>query len=355
MEKRITPTANCTSVEVFDEWGPNKGQMCMAGIPEDKPLPVIAEISPEELKVKQLTQEEVRQNTIRNPVVLDGEPQIAVLRRPDIKLATHPEITVALPVGDKEVGQVFVCPKEHGGCGLQWYQHGFRHPHLVPVAFMIGHMNLVPPLNVTMAYLFEGGRLSAEARQIMTKKAIRMGSKYILYWDDDTIPHHDSLFKLHTWMEMHPDAGAVTGIYTTRTNPPVPLIFEKHGVGPAWGVPLGEDAEPQPVFGSGAGFLLARVEAIKDVIEKEKAANNGQEIAMWQDTSTQPADKYDPEKPMRDQFHVTWGHDIRFCKLLNEHDWPVYAHGQVLCGHYDIETGKTFKVPDDAPGFKHAE
>jgi hypothetical protein len=304
-------------------------------------------------KYEDAAEQSVPQRTIENPVVLDGEPQISVLRRPDIKLATHPEITIALPCGDKEMGQVFTCPKEHGGCGMQWYQAGFKHPHLVPVAFQIAHMNIQPPLNVTMAYLFEGGRLSAEARQIMTKKAIRMGSKYILYWDDDVTPPSNGLFVLHTWMELHPEAGAITGVYTTRTEPQVPLIFEQHGKGPAWNIPLGEDAEPQPIFGCGAGFLLVRIEAIKDVIERMKIANNGREIAMWQDVVTEPAEKYNPEKPLHEQFQVTWGHDIRFCKLLNEHNWPVYVHGQILCGHHDIETGKTYNVPDDAPGFGH--
>lgn len=213
-------------------------------------------------------------------------------------------------------------------------------------------MNMQPPMNCTMAYMFESGRLSAEARQIMTKKAIRLGSKYILYWDDDTIPPTHALFNMHTWMEKHPDAGAISAIYTTRTEPQVPLIFEKHGQGPAWDIPMGPAAEPQPIFGAGAGFLLARVEAIVSTIEKLKTENDGEEIAMWQDVVTSPATEHNPEGSKR-QYNTTWGHDIRFCKLLNENDWPVYVTGQVLAGHYDIETDTMFTVPEDAPGFKH--
>jgi hypothetical protein len=287
---------------------------------------------------------------VENPVVLDGEPKITAVRRANIKLATHPEIVIAIPNGRKEVGQVFKCPADQGGCDHTWFQNGFSYPYLVPFQFLVAFMNMIMPLNCTVAYCFEPNRLSAEARQIMTKKAIRMGAKYILYWDDDTLPPEMGLFTMHTWMEMHPEVGAISGIYTTRTNPPVPLIFEQHGRGAAWSIPMGPGAEPVPIFGAGAGFLLARVDAIKDTIAKMAIANNGQEVAIWQDVVTRPA----KDAPERAQFTTTWGRDVRFCKLLNEHGWPVYAHGNVLCGHYDIETSQVFEVPTTAPGFQHA-
>lgn len=287
---------------------------------------------------------------VENPVVLDGEPAMTVLRKPSIKLATHPEIAIAIPNGRKEQGQVFKCPVELGGCGHSWFQNGHAHPYLTPFHFNVAFMNMIMPLNCTVAYLFEANRLSAEARQIMTKKAIRMGSKYILYWDDDTIPPPMGLFKMHAWMEMHPEAGAISGIYTTRTNPPVPLIFEKHGQGSAWNIPLGPGAEPVQIFGAGAGFLLARVDAIKDTIAQMTVENNGQEVAIWQDTVTRPANEDGSEI----EFTTTWGHDVRFCKLLGDHGWPVYAHGEILCGHYDIESGEMFEMPANAPGFNHA-
>lgn len=287
---------------------------------------------------------------VDNPVALDGEPDITFIRRPSIKLATHPEIMIAIPNGRKDHGSVFQCPAHLGGCDKTWHQVGFGHPYLVPFQFLVAFINMIVPLNCTTAYTFQANKLSAEARQIMTKKAIRMGSKYILYWDDDTLPPPMGLFQMHAWMEMHPEAGAISGIYTTRTNPPVPLIFEEHGRGSAWSIPMGPGVEPVPIFGAGAGFLLARVDAIKDTIAKMALENNGEEVAIWQDVVTQPA------SPNGDtlEFTTTWGHDVRFCKMLNDHGWPVYAHGGVLCGHYDIETSQIFEVPMNAPGFQHA-
>ena len=284
---------------------------------------------------------------VTNAVVLDGEPQIVALRRPDIKLSTTPQIVVALPCGNKESATVFKCPTDEGGCGQQWLQRGFGHPHLVPFHWVIANMQMVPPLNCVMSYLVESGRMSAEARQIMTKKAIRMNPKYILYWDDDTLPEPMGLYRLHAWMEMHPEAGAISGIYTTRTDPPVPLIFEKHGQGAAWDIPMGPGTGATPIFGAGAGFLLARIEAIVDVIARMTAENNGVEVPIWQDMQVITTN----DACEADKFTAIWGHDVRFCRLLNEHDWPVYAHGDVICKHYDIEENKMYTVPKDAPGY----
>ena len=282
-----------------------------------------------------------------NHNVLDGEPKLQALRRSSIKLATSPQIAVAIPIGDKHEHTMMVCPKSMDGCGMSWAASGVRIPNMVPAQWSMSQQNMVVPLNVSMQYLFEGGRLSAEARQIMTKKAIRMGVKYILYWDDDTLPPEMGLYTLHNWMEQNPEAGAISGVYTSRVDPPEPFIYEKHGAGAWWDFPMGPGAEPQPIFGAGAGFLMARIEAISDTIAKMTEANSGQEIPIWADERTILSTASDGERR-----RVLWGHDVRFCRLLNKHDWPVYVHGAVLCGHLDIATQKIYTVPNDAPGLK---
>ncbi len=282
-----------------------------------------------------------------NNVALDGEAKISANRRASIKLKGNPHIVVALPVGPTKQMHVLTCPEEGGGCGKKWTDsRAFDIPAVVPVQFLLCHMNLVTPLNTTMTYLAEHGRLSAEARQIMTKQAIRLGAKYVLYWDIDTLPPQLGLYKMHNYMERHPEVGAISGVYTTRETPNEPLIYTAHGEGAAWDFPMGDDAEPSPIFGAGAGFLLARVDAIKDVIEKEQAENGGVEVPIWADERTMA------EEEDGNRRKIMWGHDIRFCYLLNKHDWPVYVDGRVLCDHVDIGSGKAYSVPKDAPGFK---
>jgi hypothetical protein len=274
---------------------------------------------------------------------VDGPVQGVQPRKTPIKMADAPQIAVCVPIGGKHVKAALTCSKDMGGCGTVWGQNeGVRMPNLVPFHFLLSHMNLQQPLNTGMTYFFESGRLSAEARQLMTKNALRLGAKYILYWDDDTLPDPLGLYTLHNWMERNPKAGAVSGVYTTRQHPNEPLIYTAQGNGAAWDFEMGPGAQPEPILGAGAGFLLARSEAIQDVIDK-MTEDEGREIPIWSDENVEGQDG------KRGHF---WGHDVRFCKLLNEYGWPVYVHGEVLCGHYDTQTGQTFQVPKDAPGFE---
>jgi hypothetical protein len=271
---------------------------------------------------------------IDNEIVLDGHPDIQVARRTSIKLADKPRIIVAMPIGGKPVVDVF-----QDKDGKQYAnQRGFRAQGLIPVHFMLSHMNWVPPLNVSMAYMTKMNMLSSHARQVMTMEAIRAGAEYIFYVDDDTLIPPLGLYTLYNFMEQNPHAGAVTGVYTTRETPNEPLVYTAHGEGAAWDFEMGPGAKPELCFGAGAGCLLARVSAIKAWMED----NPG--VPIWADQKEIPSEAGENS--------VMWGHDIRFCRMLNMAGFPVYVHGQVLCGHYDIRTGQTFVVPETAPGFQ---
>jgi hypothetical protein len=270
--------------------------------------------------------------------ILDGQPDAVVRRRTSVKLADKPQIAVAIPVGGKPIQNVLPCPK----CGIDYaVDTGFVIPAHVPAAFLLSHMNWIPPLNAAMTYMIRSGLRSPHARQIMTMEAIRQDAKYIFYVDDDTLVPPMGLYTLHNFMERNPDAGAVGGIYTSREDPPEPFVYRSHGEGAAWDIEMGPGATPEKVLGLGAGCLMARVEAIKDWM----SANPNTPI--WADQRDVPADPNDTGGR-----RVMWGHDIRFCVLLTEHGWPVYADGRVLCEHYDAATNRVFRVPTDAPGFK---
>jgi len=273
------------------------------------------------------------QQKVQNDIVLDGHADIAVARRTAIKLADKPRVVVCMPVGGKPVVDVF---EDLDGNKVA-NERGFRAQGLVPIQFLLSHMNWTPPLNVSLAYMVKMNMLSSHARQVMTMEAIRAGAEYIFYVDDDTLIPPLGLYTLYNFMEQNPHAGAVSGVYTTRQNPNEPLIYKEHGAGCAWDFEMGPGAKPEVIFGAGAGCLLARVSAIKAVME----ANPG--VPVWAD---------EKDLPGQDKRGVMWGHDIRFCRLLNLHGFPVYVDGKVLCGHYDIKTGQTFEVPPTAPGFQ---
>jgi hypothetical protein len=294
----------------------------------------------------------MNQQTVQqfNHNVLDGEPKIVFDRPAQIKLSNAPKIVFAMPIGGKKTAVLFKCDN----CKEEYAEvPAYMVPNLVPVQTMLNYHQLQMPLNVTTSFLVEAGRLSAEARQIMTKKAIRMGAQYIIYWDDDVLVPADAVKRMYNFMEKNPEVGVTGAVCTTRQDPAEPVVYRTHGDGACWDFEAGEGAIPEPVLGVGSGFMMARVSAITDIIAKLTVDNNGAEVPVWADeTVFKPHEDQTRGINVRELF---WGHDVRFCRLMQEAGYHVCVHGAVLCGHLDIVTGIIYGLPEDAPGFKKVQ
>jgi 2-polyprenyl-3-methyl-5-hydroxy-6-metoxy-1,4-benzoquinol methylase len=124
-------------------------------------------------------------------------------------------------------------------------------------------------------------------------------------------------------------------------------VYKKHGCGPYWGFEAGEDATPEPVFAIASGFMMARVSAIRAIMAK----NPG--VPVWADSqAVETATAANGEEMVS---KLSWGHDIRFCKLMWEAGYEVHVDGRVLCDHFDITTQKTFRLPQDSEPFRRAK
>lgn len=286
-----------------------------------------------------------------NHDVLDGEPTIEFDRPPDIKLSNAPKIVFAVPVGSKRLIDHFLCPKDQGGCGIEAQTiPSVLSPSMVPVLFMLSYHGLQLPLNVTTSFITVSGYLSSEGRQMLTKRALRMGAKYIIFWDDDVLPPADAVYRLYNFMEKNPKVGITAAVCTTRGPIVEPVVYKAHGDGCTWDFECGPDAKPEQIFAAGGGFTMVRASAIVDVIEKGKAENNGQEIPVWADEKIL-SDHEDPARGIHKR-NIFWGHDVRLYRLLQEAGWYACIHGGVLCGHLDINTNTVYYMPEDAPGFQ---
>ena len=276
---------------------------------------------------------------IRENFDLTGPISYAVDRRSNIKLRGTPTIVICMPVGPKDTKYIFETPD-----GNQWNGAPFITPAMVPVQWALNHMRIVTPLNTSMTYLVKWGERSAKARQHMTMQALEMNPDYILYWDDDVLVEPLSLYTLYNFMQQTPEAGAVTGVYCTRESPTEPMIYKRHGEGAYWGFQAGPEAKPEEIFSCGAGFLLVRASVIRQVI----ADNPGEPV--WADefmVQLDPSTEVDPNR------RTMWGHDIRFCKLIQESGSKVFVDGRVMLGHIDIETGRVFALPEDSLPYRN--
>lgn len=272
---------------------------------------------------------------------LRGPVSYATDRRDLIKLRGTPTIVVCMPVGAKAEARIFETPD-----GNRWSGDHFLAPAMVPIQWALNHMRLVVPLNTSMSYLVKWGERSAKARQYMTMQALDMGCDYILYWDDDVLAPPLSVYTLYNFMQQHPEVGLACGVYTTRNDPSEPMIYKRHGEGAYWGFQAGEGAEPEEIFAAGAGFMLARASAVRDMV----AANPGD--AVWADEF---AVTVDADRPADQNNRLMWGHDIRFCRLMAEAGHKVYVHGGVVCDHVDVATSRVYQLAPDSQPYRNNE
>lgn len=253
--------------------------------------------------------EEEHQYTIKKAFA-DGLMRHEVIR-PGIKLQpTAPKIGIALPMGAKDDFTVYMNPKTKRrfvpkevidpNTDERVPAHpGARANGLVPVEWVMNALRIQNPLLVQMFFMVRKGVLSAQAREEMTREFLKMGVKYIFYWDDDVIIPPMCLYDMHNIMERNPNIAVLTGVYVTRHECPEPLIYKDAGMGAHWTFPI-QPGVTEPIFAAGAGCMMARVEAIEDFARIH-------EEPFWMDF-------LDTEAMALRNEHSRWGHDIRFCR-----------------------------------------
>lgn len=281
--------------------------------------------------------------------VEDGALQIVEGRKPGIKLQPGPpHLVICVPIGTKDLLEELQVPKVGEGSGegcndpnCQCKNHGMfirghsRGKMMVPAQWALNYANLTHPLNCRTVCIYRTGQLSAKARNSMTKQAIEMGAKYIFYWDDDVIIPNLMLYEMHQILETHEDIGLITGVYTTKENPPEPVLYKKQGEGAWWGFSIDPEMPPEDIYAAGGGCIMARVEDIKKMQEP-----------YWHDEMI-----LHPGNPRHP--YTIWGHDIRFIKNFREQTGKrTVVKGSLLCGHWNAAEGKTYTLPVNSPPYK---
>lgn len=167
----------------------------------------------------------------------------------------------------------------------------------------------------------------AEARNLIVGEAKKQGCQYVLFVDDDTVPPYNSFRSLAYILEQYSppldDVGIIAGIYTTRSDPPEPLVFRGGYNGSYWNWKRGDIFE---VTGLATGFMLVDMRVF-DTIEPPYFAT---------------LDEDDPVK--RQKFRQT--DDLYFISKARSVGWKVLAHGGVLCVHWDYEKDKYYVLPE---------
>jgi GT2 family glycosyltransferase len=199
-----------------------------------------------------------------------------------------------------------------------------RKDSLIPIEMAVAFASQSMPTNMNVAYCVLKGKPIEEARDKIVQNALEIGAKYLWFVDDDTVPPPNTVRKLITILQNHPEVMVATGVYCTKQDPPSPLVFRGNGIGSFWDWKVGEIFE---ITGCGAGCMMINTDVFKKL--------GNPPFFPWQRST----DENDP-----------WeiAEDLSFCNKVREAGYKVVAHGGVLCDHYDVKTGKVFSLPENS-------
>jgi hypothetical protein len=182
------------------------------------------------------------------------------------------------------------------------------------------------PTHFSLGYTAIKGFPVELAREKAADVALEIKAKYLWFVDDDTIPPPNALRRLVYILENYPEIAVCGGIYVTKSDPTQPVVFRGSGLGSFWRWKAGDVFE---VTSMGAGCMLIRTSVFKE-LEKPW-------FSFVQKVS------YDSAVPGQ-----LTSEDVGFCNAVREKGYRVFAHGGVLCDHFDATTGVTYVLPADS-------
>ena len=189
---------------------------------------------------------------------------------------------------------------------------------LTTVRWSINLATQIYPLSMSYNFLVVKGAEAGDARNRIVDFVKESKAKLLWMIDDDVLPPEYAVQKLLYAMLNKKDVIACAGIVYTKSEIPVPLVFEHNGSGPFFNWKRGQVFEV-PGFIS-TGCMLVKTE-IFDKIE-----------APWFKTTDYP------DRMTEDAF---------FCLKTREAGYKILAHGGVLCGHYDHRSKKVIRAPKE--------
>lgn len=175
----------------------------------------------------------------------------------------------------------------------------------------------------------------------MVEEALEKGAEYILFIEDDTIPPPNTILELGRVLETSDESVMVCGgIYTTRTNPPEPILYMNSLGGSFWNWKVGQIF---PCWALGMGCTMIKLKLFQ-MMPKPWF----KEITTIEEVHQYP--ELFPDAPeIKVGNRAACGSDMFFYTKLAQMGFKVMAHGGVLPVHWDVEKNIGFWLPKNTP------
>lgn len=194
------------------------------------------------------------------------------------------------------------------------------------------------PAMTKFSWMTIAGQTTEDARNQLVWMAKQYKYRYLLFWDDDVIAPRFCVHHLYTLMEMNPQFSVLSGIYSTKSHPPMPLVYKDWAEGTCWNWKVGELFQ---VKMGALGMSIIRVADLEKIKGLEEYLVNveGEEV---------PVKKYfHTGKTMKEDGGITaWTEDVPFAQAIEKAGlkWYVDASMHTICKHYDMGVDQLFSI-----------
>jgi hypothetical protein len=184
------------------------------------------------------------------------------------------------------------------------------------------------PMNTSRNIISSYGLETSDARNRIVEQAILAKAKYLMFIDDDVAAPPGGILKLVYNLAQDSKAMVTGGIYFMKGEITEPVVFQKKGEGPFWQWKKGEVFECDII---GTGFMLINMEVFNH-IEKPYF---------------KIIDEFDGHR------RTVGTEDAYFCDKVRAAGFKILADGGILCDHYDMDSKKVYRIPEDSYPMKH--
>lgn len=214
--------------------------------------------------------------------------------------------------------------------------------------------SILGPMNGTMMLTKLVNAERGFARTKLAYDAWKRGSKYGLFIDDDnTVPPNIIRQLLFEFENQDPDVMVIGGIYTTKTYPPMPLVYQYIGDGPFYRWKFGQVFECELLA---TGMMCIKMEVF-DKLGDPEPIHTGNEITGFNKPwfkeirGVEEGKKYGLIPQDYEGRDFQSNDDGFFCNLVTSAGYKIMAHGGCLGLHWD-DKGTAYAIPDNCYAFK---
>lgn len=190
-------------------------------------------------------------------------------------------------------------------------------------------------LAVYVAYSTPKNKRVDIAKNEICQQAVDQGADWVFLLDDDVIPPTNVLMKMIKNAFGPPYLDVINGVYFSKSEPPLPLMFRGDMKGSVWNWHVGDLIK---IDAAGAGCTFIKTKVLKEIEKKV----GGPWFSV--DYTYNPTDPNDFPPPAAGATE-----DLYFYKKVRECGFQTWCDTSIQCVHEDRQNNLYYQLPDDYP------